>query len=96
MRVTDLLIAWGRVRFAGFDLGGDVSVKVTGPLIDTGRVDLDGFDRALGDPADPVALLSYARSAELDGTSRSRPTSAGNSTGWGCRACTCPPSSAGR
>ncbi len=41
-------------------------MKVTGPLIDTGRVDLAGFDRALGDPADPAALLSYARSAELD------------------------------
>ncbi|MEV3914851.1 acyl-CoA dehydrogenase family protein [Streptomyces canus] len=41
-------------------------MKVTDPLIDTDRVDLDGFDRALGDPADPAALLSYARSAALD------------------------------
>ncbi|MEV6168028.1 acyl-CoA dehydrogenase family protein [Streptomyces sp. NPDC051954] len=41
-------------------------MTVTDLLIDTGRVDLDGFDRALGDPADPASPLSYARSAELD------------------------------
>lgn len=41
-------------------------MKVTDLLIDTGRVDLDGFDRALGDPSDPAAPLSFARSAELD------------------------------
>ncbi|MGX1476201.1 UNVERIFIED_CONTAM: alkylation response protein AidB-like acyl-CoA dehydrogenase [Streptomyces canus] len=41
-------------------------MKVTDPLIDTGRVDLRGFERALGDPTDPAALLSYARGAELD------------------------------
>ncbi|MEI5527094.1 acyl-CoA dehydrogenase family protein [Streptomyces brasiliscabiei] len=41
-----------------------------GPLIDTGRVDLDGFDRALGDPADPAAPLSFARGAELDRAER--------------------------
>lgn len=37
-----------------------------GLLIDAGEVDLDGFERALGDPADPGALISYAGSAELD------------------------------
>ncbi|MGW7201906.1 acyl-CoA dehydrogenase family protein [Streptomyces sp. NPDC054837] len=41
-------------------------MTVTDLLIDTGRVDLDGFDRALGDPSDPASLLSYARNAELD------------------------------
>ncbi|MFF4249652.1 acyl-CoA dehydrogenase family protein [Streptomyces sp. NPDC001663] len=41
-------------------------MTVTDIPIDTGRVDLAGFDRALGDPADPSAPLSYARSAELD------------------------------
>ncbi|MEU5890666.1 acyl-CoA dehydrogenase family protein [Streptomyces sp. NPDC047461] len=41
-------------------------MTVTDLLMDTGRVDLDGFDRALGDPTDPASLLSYARNAELD------------------------------
>ena len=41
-------------------------MTVTDIPIDTGRVDLAGFDRALGDPADPSAPLSYARIAELD------------------------------
>ncbi|WP_405639984.1 acyl-CoA dehydrogenase family protein [Streptomyces sp. NBC_00019] len=41
-------------------------MTVTDLLMDTGRVDLDGFDRALGDPTDPASPLSYARNAELD------------------------------
>ncbi|WP_327714939.1 acyl-CoA dehydrogenase family protein [Streptomyces sp. NBC_00490] len=45
-------------------------MTVIDPLTDTGRFDLDGFDRALGDPTDPASLLSYARNAELDGDER--------------------------
>ncbi|MEU9918209.1 acyl-CoA dehydrogenase family protein [Streptomyces sp. NPDC051001] len=45
-------------------------MTVTDPLTDTDRFDLDGFDRALGDPTDPASLLSYARNAELDRAER--------------------------
>lgn len=45
-------------------------MTVTDLLTDTGRFDLDGFDRALGDPTDPASLLSYARNAELDRAER--------------------------
>ncbi|MFD0507379.1 hypothetical protein ACFQ0G_40755 [Streptomyces chiangmaiensis] len=71
-------------------------MKVTDLLIDTGRVDLDGFDRALGDPTDPAASSPSPAAPSWTATSGSPPTSAGSSTGWGCRACTCRPSSAGR
>ncbi|RFU41879.1 acyl-CoA dehydrogenase [Actinomadura logoneensis] len=45
---------------------GVVTATASKPVLSGGTVDLEAFEQALGDPFDPSAPLSFARSAESD------------------------------